>query len=77
MQSIPYVPHENFVRRCDTKVGRDNIFKLTIRNEFLHEISNDNGDGVANIATLEPNLFEIKSLHIKLCVACLFLTVSL
>jgi hypothetical protein len=25
------------------KVGREDIFKLTIRNESLHEISNDNG----------------------------------
>ena len=27
----------------NTKVGRQNIFKLTIKNESLHEDSNDNG----------------------------------
>jgi hypothetical protein len=27
----------------DAKVGRDDIFKRTIGNESLHEISNDNG----------------------------------
>jgi hypothetical protein len=25
------------------RVGRENIFKLTVGNESLHEISNDNG----------------------------------
>jgi hypothetical protein len=33
------------------QVGRDDIFKLTIGNESLHEISNDNGVGVVNSAT--------------------------
>jgi hypothetical protein len=33
------------------KVGRENIFKPTIRNESLHEISNDNGVKVVNFAT--------------------------
>jgi hypothetical protein len=32
----------------NAKVGRENIFKLTIRNESLHEISNDNGVTVVN-----------------------------
>jgi hypothetical protein len=27
----------------NTKVGREDIFKTTIRNESLHEIGNDNG----------------------------------
>jgi hypothetical protein len=27
----------------NAKVGREDIFKLTIENESLHEISNDNG----------------------------------
>jgi hypothetical protein len=35
----------------NAKVGRDNIFKPTIRNESLHEISNDNGVRVVNFAT--------------------------
>jgi hypothetical protein len=33
------------------KVGREDIFKLTIENESLHEISNDNGVRVVNFAT--------------------------
>jgi hypothetical protein len=33
------------------KVGREDIFKLTIGNESLHEISNDNGVRVINFAT--------------------------
>jgi hypothetical protein len=37
----------------NVKVGRVNIFKLTIRNESLHEISNDNGVRVVNLATSE------------------------
>jgi hypothetical protein len=36
---------------CNTKVGREEIFKLTTGNESLHELSNDNGDTVVNFAT--------------------------
>jgi hypothetical protein len=35
----------------NAKVGREDIFKLTIRNESSHEISNDNGVRVVNFAT--------------------------
>jgi exonuclease III len=35
----------------NAKVGRENIFKLAIWNESLHEISNDNGVRVVNFAT--------------------------
>jgi hypothetical protein len=35
---------------CNAKVGRENIFKPTIGNESLHEISNDNGVRVVNFA---------------------------
>jgi hypothetical protein len=35
----------------NAKVGRENIFKPTIGNESLHEISNDNGVRLANFAT--------------------------
>jgi hypothetical protein len=34
----------------NTKVGRGDIFKSTIRNESLHEVSNDNGVRVVNFA---------------------------
>jgi hypothetical protein len=33
------------------KVGREDIFKLTIRNESLHEISYDNGVRLVTFAT--------------------------
>ena len=35
----------------NTKVGRENIFKLTIGNESLHQDSNDNGVRIVNFAT--------------------------
>jgi hypothetical protein len=33
------------------KVGREDIFKLTIGNESLHKLSNDNGARVVHFAT--------------------------
>jgi hypothetical protein len=35
------------------KVRREDIFKLTIGNESLHKISNDNGVRLVNFATSE------------------------
>jgi exonuclease III len=35
----------------NAKAGREDIFKLTIGNETLQEMSNDNGDRLVNIAT--------------------------
>jgi hypothetical protein len=35
----------------NAEVGRENIFKPTIGNESLHEISNDNGVRAVNFAT--------------------------
>jgi exonuclease III len=35
----------------NTKVGREDIFKLTIGNERLHETGNDNGVRVVNFAS--------------------------
>jgi len=35
----------------NAKVGRENIFKLTIWNESLHQDSNDNGVRMVNFAT--------------------------
>jgi hypothetical protein len=49
----------------NAKVGTENIFKLTIGNESLHEISNDNGVRVGNSAT-SKNLV-IKSIMFPRC----------
>jgi len=35
----------------NAKVGTENIFKPTIGNESLHQVSNDNGISVVNFAT--------------------------
>jgi hypothetical protein len=35
----------------NAKVGREDIFKPTIGNESLHEVSNDNGVRLVNFAT--------------------------
>jgi hypothetical protein len=35
----------------NAKLGREDIFKLTIGNESLHETSNDNGVRLVNFAT--------------------------
>jgi hypothetical protein len=35
--------HEHFGRRFQCQIGMEDIFKPTVRNESLHEISNDNG----------------------------------
>jgi hypothetical protein len=35
----------------NAKVGRDDILKLIIGDDSLHEVSNDNGIGVVNFAT--------------------------
>jgi hypothetical protein len=35
----------------NAKVSREDIFKPTIGNESLHEISKDNGAGLVNFAT--------------------------
>jgi hypothetical protein len=39
------------LRYFNAKVGRENIFKPTIRNESLHQDSNDNGVRIVNFAT--------------------------
>jgi hypothetical protein len=50
IRSIPEVPHKK-LRDFNAEVGRENIFKLTIGNENLHEINNENGvTGVVKFA---------------------------
>jgi hypothetical protein len=43
----------------NAKVGRENIFKPTIGNESLHEISNDNGGRIVNFATSKTYLSKV------------------
>jgi hypothetical protein len=42
----------------NVKVGRENIFKLIIVNESLHDISNDNGVRVVKFATSRKVVFK-------------------
>jgi endonuclease/exonuclease/phosphatase family metal-dependent hydrolase len=52
----------------NSKVGRKDIFKLTIGKESLHEISNDNGVRVINFATsknliVKSTMFQDQNIH--------------
>jgi hypothetical protein len=52
----------------NAKVGREDIFKPTIGNENLHEISNDNGFRVVNFATsknltVKSTMFPSHNIH--------------
>jgi hypothetical protein len=52
----------------NAKVGRENIFKPTIGNENLHEISNDSGVRVVNFATsknlvVKSTMFPHRKIH--------------
>ncbi|PNF32123.1 hypothetical protein B7P43_G02834 [Cryptotermes secundus] len=48
---FPKYPMKILLGDFNVKVGREYIFKPTIGNESLHEISNDNGVSVVNFAT--------------------------
>jgi hypothetical protein len=45
---------KNLLGDFNAKVGRKDIFKLTIWNKNLHEISNNNGVRVVNLSTFLP-----------------------
>jgi hypothetical protein len=52
----------------NVKVGREDMFKLTIGNESSHKISNDNGVSVVNFATsrnlvVKSTMFPRCSIH--------------
>jgi hypothetical protein len=52
----------------NAKVGREDIFKLTVGNESLLEISNDNGVRVVNFATfkhvtVKSTMFPCHNIH--------------
>jgi hypothetical protein len=46
------------------QVGREDIFKLAIGNESLHEISTDNGVIVVNFAHLKTSESKVRCSHI-------------
>jgi hypothetical protein len=48
----------------NAKVGREDIFKPTIGNERLHEISNDNGVRLVNFATSKNHRVKSTMFHI-------------
>jgi hypothetical protein len=54
-----------FLGDFNAKVGREDIFKPTVGNETLHEISDDNGVRVANFAT--PKNLIVKSTMFTYC----------
>jgi hypothetical protein len=47
----------------DAEVGRDDIFRQTIGNESLHEISNDNGVRVVEFAIVKITMFPHRNIH--------------
>jgi endonuclease/exonuclease/phosphatase family metal-dependent hydrolase len=52
----------------NAKVGRENIFKLTIGKEILHQDSNDNGVRIVNFATsknlvVKSTIFPHRTIH--------------
>ena len=49
----------------NAKMGRENIFKLTIGNVGLHQDSNDNGVSIVNFATSENLVVQP-----KVCLVC-------
>jgi hypothetical protein len=52
----------------NAKVGREDIFKLTIGNESLHEISNDNGVRLINFATSKSSQSKARCSHIAISI---------
>jgi len=57
---------------CNAKVGRENIFKQTLRNESLHQDSNDNDVRIVKFATsknlvVESTMFLRRNIHKYTC----------
>jgi hypothetical protein len=53
---------------CNAKVGRENIFKLTVGNESPHQDSSDSGVRIVNFATsknlvVKSTMFLHQSIH--------------
>ncbi|PNF19273.1 hypothetical protein B7P43_G07508 [Cryptotermes secundus] len=65
---FPMYPMQILLGDFNAKVGREDIFKPTIGNESLHEISNDNGVRVVNFATsknltVKSTMFPHRNIH--------------
>jgi len=57
-----------FMLDFNAKVEGEDIFKPTIGNESLHEISNDNDVRIVNLATSRSMIFESKMFpHRDIC----------
>jgi hypothetical protein len=59
---------KKLLRNFSAKVGREDIFKPTVRNKSLHKISDDNSVGVTNIAAsknliVESTMFPHCNIH--------------
>jgi hypothetical protein len=62
------IQYDNFLGDSNAKVVREDIFKMTIRNESLHEIGIDNGVRVENFATsknliIKSTMFPHSNIH--------------
>jgi hypothetical protein len=51
------------LRDSNAKVGREDIFKPTIRNESLREINNDDGVRVVNFSTSKSTMLPHRNIH--------------
>jgi hypothetical protein len=56
--------HMKILLDFNAKVGREDIFKPTIGNESLHEISNDIGVRLVNFATFKNPETKVRCSHI-------------
>jgi hypothetical protein len=65
---LPRYGTKNLLGDFNVKVGREDIFKPTIGNESSHEISNENGFRVVNLATsknlvVKSTMFPNRNIH--------------
>jgi hypothetical protein len=58
-EQFPRYDMKIFLGEFNAKLGRENIFKPTIGNEILHEINNNNGVSIVNLATFKNLVVEI------------------
>jgi len=55
--------HMKILLDFNAKVGRENIFKLTVGNESLHQDNNDNGVRMVNFATSKNVVVRARCSH--------------